>query len=114
MAEIANNETISHVNETFEKSVRQGTECRFPGVFTGHTDIEVDGNFVLHHTDKKMLIDNWAPGEPNNWGSQEHCVVYHAKAGMIFDAPCSFGLICPLCSMAGVNIFYITYLTKYN
>ena len=70
-------------------------------VFTGHTDIEVEGRWVVHGTQQKMAWENWRPGEPNNWGDNEDCAVMLSDHLKLNDYPCT-GEPVPVCNLAEV------------
>ena len=54
MAEIINYDTAIEVNKTLAAKIRENMVCSIPGVYSGYTDIETEGEWVLHNTNKKM------------------------------------------------------------
>ena len=103
--EISSNETASEINKILDTN--SFTPCNgLPHLFTGYSDIEAEGNWVLHNTDKKMSWNNWAPYEPNIVGGDiEDCVLMNRPNMVIYDVPCNmkFENTCPLCHMAEVK-----------
>ena len=72
-------------------------------LFTGYTDLNVKGNWVLHETEKKLKWDNWQPGEPNNWGGDEHCVVMYYDTLKLNDDSCTKKRLVQVCNVNEVS-----------
>ena len=104
--EVSSNETGSEINKILDKN--PFTPCNgLPHLFTGYSDIEAEGDWVLHNTNKKMSWINWATHEPNMVGGDtEACVLMNRSNMILWDVPCNmkFENTCPLCHMAGVKV----------
>ena len=96
MKEISSIETAIEVAKALESATR------WEEIFTGYTDIEVEGVFVLHNTKEIMTFDNWADGQPNNIGDNQDCVMMYFSDLKLYDAPCHTKLQ-PVCNIAEVN-----------
>ena len=92
MAEITSNETAIQINETL------GPYFDYWTIFTGYSDVEVEGQWVHHITDHKMTWDNWNPGEPNSWGGDEDCAAMRSNL-KLYDYPCSTKFKTSVCNM---------------
>ena len=62
------------------------------GIWIGCNDIAHEGRFVWFQNHRRITFSNWAPGEPNNAGNEDCCMMiyptsYH-RAGQWNDAPC--------------------------
>ena len=105
--EISSNETASEINKILDTN--SFTPCNgLPHLFTGYSDIEAEGDWVLHNTNKKMSWNNWAPYEPNMVGGDlEACVLMNRSNMILWDVPCNmkFENTCPLCHMAEVKVW---------
>ena len=66
--------------------------------WTGGTDRRSQGSFLYHHSGEPVPNKHWAPGQPNNGGGDEHCVVmyYLSSEYGLFDITCpsSYRFIC--------------------
>ena len=96
MKEISSNETAIEVAKALESATR------WEEIFTGYTDIEVEGLFVLHSTEENMTFTNWADGQPNNIGDNQDCVTMFFSDLELYDYPCHTKLQ-PVCNIAEVN-----------
>ena len=95
MTEISSNEKAIEV-----KNFLKSYSTRW--VFTGYTDIETEGEWVLHNTNKKLTWDNWRPGEPNSWrGNEEDCIAMNVSSLKMYDISCSAKLHA-VCNIAEV------------
>ncbi|XP_078495029.1 hepatic lectin-like [Ciona intestinalis] len=67
----------------------------------GLNDIEQEGTWVWENGERLLSSDaNWHPGEPNDHGGAEDCVVlWNDGSVRWYDEPCSYTLI-PLCEMS--------------
>ena len=96
MIVISSKETAMEVNKTLES---------FPpdswGVYSGHTDIEVDGEWVVHGTQQEMAWKNWWPGEPNEEDTDEDCAIFDRFNMKFTDSTCLKPLV-PVCNLAEV------------
>ena len=96
MAEISSGKAAHAIDMVMES-------YHYSRLFTGYTDLDVKGNWVLHGTDKKLKWDNWEPGEPNNWGGDEHCVVMYTTLTLNDDS-CSKKRIAQVCDVNEVSL----------
>ena len=73
-------------------------------VYTGHTDIEEEGRWVVHGTQQEMAWNNWAPGRPNDLGD---CAIMETSSFRLYDdrADCQ-RLSTPVCNLTEVAIQY--------
>ena len=101
MKEISSNETAIEVAKALESATR------WEEIFTGYTDIEVEGLFVLHSTEENMTFTNWADGQPNNIGDNQDCVTMFFSDLELYDYPCHTKLQ-PVCNIAEVNHIYMS------
>ncbi|OWF53231.1 perlucin-like isoform X2 [Mizuhopecten yessoensis] len=72
--------------------------------FLGGGDLFVEGEWIWMSTQALISATNWAPGEPNDGGHHEDCLVIYPSAGLWNDATCSDqkGFICEMeAEMAG-------------
>ena len=96
MIVISSKETAMEVNKTLES---------FPpdswGVYSGHTDIELDGEWVVHGTQQEMAWKNWWPGEPNEEDTDEDCAILDRFNMKFTDSTCLKPLV-PVCNLAEV------------
>ena len=100
MAVISSLETALDVNITLQS---YGVTSTY--VFTGHTDIKVEGEWVLHNTSDKMSWQNWNSGEPNNLGGNEDCAVMIQDTLKINDDSCHKPFV-SICKIAEV-VYYL-------
>ena len=97
IVEMSSYEKVNELNKTLK------IFSRIPFVFTGFTDIKVEGEWVLHNTDKKLQWDNWNPGEPNSYeGNEEDCAGMLKSDLKFYDIPCSVHLV-PVCKVDQVK-----------
>ena len=96
MVVISSKETALEVNKTLELFAPDSRN-----VYTGHTDIEVEGRWVVHGTQQEMAWENWEPGQPNNKGGNEDCAVLDRYNLKYDDWPCMIRLK-PVCNLAEV------------
>ena len=96
MKDISSNETAIEVAKALNSS------SRWEEIFTGYTDIEVEGVFVLHNTEENMTFTNWADGQPNNIGDNQDCVMMYFSDLKLYDASCHTKLQ-PVCNIVEVN-----------
>ena len=87
-----NNETYSKILEVFDSSIELREKCG-KIFFTGFTDKEVEGNFINVVTGEPLTWDNWAQGQPDNFGGNENCV--ELKSGRLNDVSCD-SIYCPI------------------
>ena len=98
MVVISSKEIAHEVNKTL-KSFALDDEL---AVFTGHTDMEVEGEWVVHGTEQKMTWHNWKGGYPKNWGDNQNCAVMYTPDFMFFDDNCHTPFA-PVCYIAEVH-----------
>ena len=101
MAVISSKEAAHEVNKTLAS---YGLESQ--DVFTGYTDIEVEGEWVVHGTQQQMTWHDWYPREPNNAGG-EHCAAMSRPGLKFWDTICN-QLLIPVCILAEVNVRLLT------
>ncbi|XP_062575880.1 perlucin-like [Saccostrea cucullata] len=72
---------LANINDVHEQHVIQTVISRniggfSPGIFwLGGTDIQIEGEWVwTGNVEAFGTYKNWSPGEPNNAGSNEHCL----------------------------------------
>ncbi|XP_061185314.1 perlucin-like [Saccostrea echinata] len=72
---------LANINDIHEQHVIQTVISRniggfSPGIFwLGGTDIQIEGEWVwTGNVEAFGTYKNWSPGEPNNAGSNEHCL----------------------------------------
>ena len=106
MTEISSNKTAFEVKELLK-------QYNSFWVFTGYTDIKEENEWVFLFTGKKLVWDNWNPGEPNSArGYEEDCASLRLTDNMkLFDFPCTAKLF-PVCDIAEVLYTYIPYLSS--
>ena len=71
-------------------------------VYTGHTEIEKKGDWVVHDTDKKLDWPNWSPGEPKS-SRDADCAKMDTSTFLISVVPCNRKLY-PICELSKVSI----------
>ena len=76
-------------------------------IYTGHTDLEVEGEWVVHDTNQKMTWNNWKNCEPNSWNGNEDCVEMSMSTLKFRDEPC-LNLLVPVCNIAEVILIIET------
>ena len=103
MAVISSKEAAQEVNKTLAS---YGLESQ--DVFTGYTDFEVEGEWVVHGTQQQMTWGIWKRGQPNNWGGSQNCAVMSRSSFELNDVTCNQPLI-PVCILAEVNVGLLTY-----
>ena len=112
MAVISSKEIALGVNRTLAsyKTKHNGIWMNtFPDleVYTGYTDIEKEGDWVIHDTDKKLDWPNWSPGEPKSSGDDEDCAKMDTSTFLISGVPCTRKLF-PVCELSKVpNISFV-------
>ena len=112
MAVISSKEIALGVNRTLAsyKTKHNGIWMNtFPDleVYTGYTDIEKEGDWVIHDTDKKLDWPNWSPGEPKSSGDDEDCAKMDTSTFLISGVPCSRKFL-PICELSKVSIFVLS------
>ena len=113
MLEISSKETAVEVNKTLELYAQDSQ-----WVYTGYTDIEEEGHWVIHNTDKELNWQNWIPGKPDNFGNAD-CATMDTFNFKISDNSCQKQFI-PVCNIAEVNsvifeyIFNCSHLQEYK
>ena len=95
MVVISSIETAVEVNKTLESFAPD-----FYYVYTGHTDIEEEGRWVVHGTRQEMAWENWKPGEPSNWDGN-NCASMYKYNLKYYDRSCMDQLL-PICNSAEV------------
>ena len=93
---ISSKETAHRVNKSLELFSPDSW-----GVYTGHTDEEVEGNWVVHGTQQEMTWENWEPDQPNNYGGNQNCATMVRYNLKLKDESCMTGLV-PVCNLAEV------------
>ena len=93
---ISSKETAVEVNKTLESFAPNSSY-----VYTGHTNMEVEGRWVVHGTQQEMAWENWRPGEPNNFAGNEKCAVMHRYDLKYEDRSCMKQLV-PVCNLSEV------------
>ena len=96
MVVISSMETAHVVNKTLELFAPDS-----PKVYTGHTDIEVEGRWVVHGTQQEMAWENWGPGQPDNFGGNDDCAGMDRYDLKFNDDPCMTRQV-PVCKLAEV------------
>ena len=107
MAVISNKEKALEVNRTLDLYRKEDFATgqwvnTFPAgdIYTGHTDIEKEGDWVVHNTDETMDWQNWSPGEPKNSGDEE-CAKMDTSTFLISGVSCSRKFF-PICELSKV------------
>ena len=95
MIVISSKETALEVNKTLELFAPNSW-----WVYSGHTDIEEEGRWVVHGTQQEKAWGNWKPGEPNNDGNQD-CAVMDRYDLKYDDDTCMTKRV-PVCNLAEV------------
>ena len=110
MTEISSNETAYEFNKTLERDGLPRSVCGgLPGVLTGYTDIKDEGDWVLFNTNKKMMWNNWAPGENAYNKDNEDCGGFNRHNMHLYDVSCSTKYehtVCPVCNIAPVKFLF--------
>ena len=70
-------------------------------VYTGHTDIEKKGDWVVHDTDKKLDWPNWSPGEPKS-SRDADCAKMDTSTFLISSVLCTRKFY-PICELSKVS-----------
>ena len=73
-------------------------------LFTGYTDLEVEGEWILYDSKKKLAFDNWYPGEPNSWGGNEDCITLYKQTLKFNDDSCSKKRSIQVCNVYEVMV----------
>ena len=97
IAEISNMKAVKEV----ANALQNYSEFR---VFTGYTDLEVEGEWVFHNTRRKLLWKNWHPNEPNSWGGNEDCITLYKTSLKFNDDSCSKKRSIQVCNMYEVML----------
>ena len=87
-------------------------------IYTGLTDLEVEGEWVVHDSNQNMTWNNWKNGEPNSWNGNEDCVEMSMSTLKFRDEPC-LNLLVPVCNIAEVLLklvwkIILTYVNMYE
>ena len=96
MVVISSRETAIEVNKTLELFAANSSK-----VYSGHTDIEVEGKWVVHGTMQEMAWENWRAGEPDNFAGNDDCAVMDRYNFKFNDYPCMTRRV-PVCNLAEV------------
>ena len=100
IADISNMDSINEVANILEPY--NDVDVR---VFTGYTDLEVEGEWIHYNSRKKLaLVENWYPGEPNSWGGNEDCITIYKASLKFNDDSCFEKRSMQVCSMYEVMV----------
>ncbi|KAH9498759.1 hypothetical protein Btru_005062 [Bulinus truncatus] len=56
-----------------------------PGALISGTDVQKEGRWLYHRSQKPVEYLNWNKGEPNNMGGREHCIVVWVDNGELMN-----------------------------
>ncbi|XP_060555140.1 C-type lectin domain family 10 member A-like [Ruditapes philippinarum] len=92
---------LVHINDATEDSFIREHLRDMKGLswWIGLTDDDIENTWKLYGTNEIADFTNWAPGQPNDYGSNEDCAVFEMTPGYgekWNDAPCST-LLLPIC-----------------
>ena len=96
---ISSKETAHKVNKTMNLFA---PDSRY--VYTGHTDVEVEGRWVVHGTQQEMAWKNWKkPNQPNNWAGIQNCAtMLRDNLQLQYDDKSCMTRLVPVCNLAEV------------
>ena len=111
MAATKNIETAHEVMKAFNTSscnpqlVEEPKTCFY--VYTGFTDVDIEGDWIHYESNEKMSWNNWADGEP---GFNEHCGILDIRVMNLRAVNCiNIHIASQACNMAEVNMLTLKY-----
>ena len=73
----------------------QAKVCGEGWFYAGYTEVDGEDKWMDVNTGQPLAWENWAQGEPNNWGGNEDCIG-SSGAGAFYDVKCETKT-CPIC-----------------
>ena len=95
MVAVSNNVTATKVKMALES-------CDKWGAFTGYTDLDTEGEWLLFPTDQKLTWKNWSRWSFKRNSKKKDCS-YMSKDMLFHEIRCSFDNLCQVCILAEVN-----------
>ena len=66
-------------------------------MWTGYTDRETEDRYVSELSGKVMAWQDWAEGQPNDWGGKEDCISYVVERERLRDNSCPSNNVAMVC-----------------